>query len=384
MSSIVPPRDKFDSATEGLHAARAPVDADTGLPQRFEKILFTSAVPDQQTAWTKARMDVQRITEELGYAILQMPASVHPGDWLKLGRALKKSFAPGGHLLIEYPFEQRKRIYLLHLLSRFIGAKLYGLIHDLDSLRFEDSPRGRELAVLKLFDGLIAHNPTMSQWLRANGFTGKLVDLNLFDYYSAPASPSHENGMTSPVKVLCASNLSFEKAGYIYDRRLGELRNVALSLYGAFFEPQRMPASSVAYKGVFDPNTPRLDGKYHFGLVWDGTGVERCDGSYGRYMQFNNPHKLSLYVSLGLPVVVWKQAAAAEFVLSHGIGVTVGDLRELGELPARVSSEAYQAMAERVACLSHKVKRGMFLNEALRRLSGGSADAVEEESRQLP
>ena len=83
--------------------------------------------------------------------------------------------------------------------------------------------------------------------------------------------------------------------------------------------------------GAFDPDTPFLNGRYHFGLIWDGTGVDSCEGLYGHYMRFNSPHKLSLYVALGLPVIVWREAAIADFVLKQGIGVTVGNLLELDD-----------------------------------------------------
>ena len=37
-----------------------------------------------------------------------------------------------------------------------------------------------------------------------------------------------------------------------------------------------MPASPspIRYMGAFDPNTPSLNNRYHFGLIWDGTGVD--------------------------------------------------------------------------------------------------------------
>jgi hypothetical protein len=331
-------------------------------------VLVTTAVPDQKTAWTKARMDVLQILRNAGYATVQLPTRASTREWLSLLSTLKNSVDREGHILIEYPFDQRKRVYVLYLFRLLKRVKLYGLIHDLDSIRFDDSPREREVAILKLFDGLISHNPTMTRWLSEGGISAKVVDLNLFDYCTRADRTWHESEMSSPLKVLSAGNLSWDKARYIYDPALAGLRNVELSLYGAFFEPGRMPPSNIRYKGVFDPDMPLLDDSYHFGLVWDGTGVSSCEGRYGRYMRFNNPHKLSLYVSLGLPVIVWKEAAIAEFVLQQDIGVTVADLRELGDVAGRVSTPAYRSMAANVLALSSKVKRGDFLNQALGQL----------------
>ena len=202
--------------------------------------------------------------------------------------------------------------------------------------------------------------------------TQPIADLQLFDYLvSAPPaqSPWHEADLSGPaLKVVCAGNLSRDKAGYIYDPRLGELQGVELSLFGAFFEPERMPASPVRYKGVFSPDTPALDGRYHFGLVWDGDSAQRVQGHYGHYMRYNNPHKVSLYAALGLPVVVWEEAAVARFVLDQGVGVTVADLRELADIPRRISASDYARMAAQMQRLRSEVTQGRFLRQALQAL----------------
>ena len=362
-------RDQFTAARERRPHANF---GGTGawLEWSGNKVLMTTAVPEQKTAWTKARKDVLQVARQAGYETVQMPASAHPGDWMKLMSTLGSHLQPGGHILIEYPFDQRKRIYGVYLFCKLRGIKLYGLVHDLDSLRFGTPPE-REMSILRLFDGVVSHNPSMTRYLREGGVRRNIVDLNLFDYCGEPGRVWHEQDIASPLKVLCAGNMSYPKARYIYDPRLGELQNVELSLYGAFFEPERMPPSPVQYKGAFDPDTPELDGPYHFGLVWDGTGVDTCAGNYGHYMRFNNPHKLSLYVSLGLPVVVWKEAAIAEFVVTRGIGVTVSDLRDLGDIPSRVSSDEYREMAARITSLSQRVKRGEFVRQALGRVTTG-------------
>jgi hypothetical protein len=139
-------------------------------------ILLTTALPSESTAWSTARRDVGQLLGQLGYATLPLPATWNPLEWLSLDRALNAMLPAGAHLLIEYPFEQRKRAFLLRLLCRRRGAKLYALIHDLDSLRSENSPVQREIAILKLFDGLISHTSAMTRWLRQQGCAGTIVE----------------------------------------------------------------------------------------------------------------------------------------------------------------------------------------------------------------
>jgi hypothetical protein len=355
--------------TESLVLDRSPLGAVRTAAAAEGKVLLTTPVPRQQTAWTKARMDVQQLLRQAGYQVLDVPTGAGPAPWLRLARELRRRLGRGGHILIEYPFAQRKRAYLLRLLSRLAGARLFALVHDLDSLRWADSPRRREMAILRLFDGLISHNPAMTQWLREGGVQARVADLNLFDYRARPpAARWSEDGIATPLKIACAGNLSWDKARYVYDPRLWLLPDVHLDLYGAFFEPDRLPAQAVRYRGAFDPDLPQLQDRYHFGLVWDGSGVDACEGGYGQYMRFNNPHKLSLYVALGLPVVVWQEAAIADFVRRCGIGVTVRDLRELGDIPKRIDTRAYRAMVRNIAPLGEAVRRGDFLHDALVRL----------------
>ncbi|MGZ5270095.1 MAG: hypothetical protein ACXWC6_05700 [Ramlibacter sp.] len=340
-----------------------------GAEATDRKVLLTTPVPTQKTAWTKARQDVLHLLRDAGYSVLEVPASARPAEWLALLRRLRRELGGGGQVLIEYPVPQRKRLYALAAMVRLAGARFHALLHDLDSLRFADSPKSREIAVLRLFDGIVSHNPEMTEWLREGGIRSRVVNLNLFDYRcNAAGGPWHERAMESPLKVACCGNLSWDKARYIYDPRLSALPGVDLDLYGAFFEPDRMPSQRLQYHGAFDPDTPALKRRYHFGLVWDGTGVDQCEGSYGHYMRYNNPHKLSLYVAMGLPVIVWREAAIAQFVERCGIGVTVRDLRELGSIAQRVDDAEYRRMVANVLPLSKAARRGDFLHDALIRL----------------
>ncbi|HZY17332.1 MAG TPA: hypothetical protein VFE82_02570 [Ramlibacter sp.] len=361
------PREEIDSAPP---APSTPAEAGPGTPvaRRAGGVLVTTVVPQQKTAWTKARMDVLHLLRGAGYAHVELPDGANPVHWLDFLGQLDRLVDRGGHVVIEYPFDQRKRAYLLHMFCRVRGARLFALIHDLDSLRHEESPPEREIAILRLFDGLVSHNATMTEWLRGQGVGAKVVNLNLFDYCSPPGPTWHETRLTTPLKVVCAGNLSYPKASYVYDERLAQLRQVELSLFGAFFEPERLRHPGPRYKGVFDPDQPALDGRYHFGLIWDGQSIDGCQGNYGQYMRYNNPHKLSLYLSLGLPVIVWKEAAIAPLVLGRGVGVLIGDLREMDAIPDWLDNQGYQQMAANAARLSPRVRRGDFLQDAIGRL----------------
>ncbi len=348
----------------GTHAV-SPIE---GGSRAANALLVTTLVPEQRTAWTKARRDVMRLAQQMGYGVAPLPLTLFTPDWRHFLLAVHRALTPGGSVLVEYPFDQRRRLYPLVAYCRWRGLRLHGLIHDLDALRF-DSPVPRETAILNLFDGLVSHNLAMTRWLRESGVRRPISELGAFDYLADAGPTWHEDGLSGPVRIACAGNLSCAKARYVYDARWREVAGVQVSLFGAFFEPGRLSADvPLRYRGSFTPDRPALDGPYHFGLVWDGDSIAGGEGRYGRYMRFNNPHKLSLYAALGLPVVVWEEAAVARFVQEQGVGVAVGDLRELGKLPHAVSPAHYRSMTQRMQAVRQAVTRGEFLRRALRRL----------------
>lgn len=103
-------------------------------------------------------------------------------------------------------------------------------------------------------------------------------------------------------------------------------------------------------------------------MLWDGESAHGVQGHYGEYMRYNNPHKVSLYAALGLPAVVWEKAALAPWVLERGVGVAIGDLRELADIRERVSAADHARMAARMAGVQAQVTQGYFLRQALRAL----------------
>lgn len=77
--------------------------------------------------------------------------------------------------------------------------------------------------------------------------------------------------------------------------------------------PAKEYKNGVKYKGAYPPS--ELGKQLTQNLAWYGMEiVEECNGIYGEYMQYNNPHKFSLYLSLGIPVIIWKSSVNSKFV----------------------------------------------------------------------
>jgi hypothetical protein len=222
---------------------------------------------------------------------------------------------------------------------------------------------------LKRFDGLVSHNASMTEWLRKKGYKKPVADLNVFDYCLKEDRNFNEPSVAGKLKVLYAGNLSYNKATYIYDKKLDKLNHIQLNVYGQYFERERINGSKVSYKGVFNPGAPDLEENYHFGLIWEGTSIDTCEGQYGQYIRFNNPHKFSLYLSLGLPVIVWKEAAIAPFVVENKIGFTIDSFSELEQIGEKVTDQQYKDYLTNIHQFSDKVRNGFFLKKAINQLA---------------
>ena len=109
-----------------------------------------------------------------------------------------------------------------------------------------------------------------------------------------------------------------------------------------------------------------LNGK--FGLVWDGDSIDKCAGQYGEYMRYNNPHKTSLYLACGIPVVVWNKAAIADFIEKNRIGITVESLNEMSDIIENMSDGQYKELKKNAVIMGDRLREGQMLSRVLEKL----------------
>ena len=261
------------------------------------------------------------------------------------------------NIFIQYPiYSTVVTEKILSLLDSHV--KVYYIIHDLESLRLFKNDANylvEEINRLNKADGLVSHNSTMTKWLRENGVKTKISNLEIFDYLTenvAPKSNSYE-------KTLCyAGNL--QKSDFLINRFY------PIDVYGP--NPKKKYPNTVSYKGVFTPEELPKHLKENFGLIWDGNRIDECNGVYGEYMKYNNPHKVSLYLSSGLPVIIWEKAALAGFVSKHQAGIVVESLAQLQDRLGSLTEEEYLNLRHNAQLVSEKLKKGHYVVEAVSNL----------------
>lgn len=244
------------------------------------------------------------------------------------------------------------------------GAKVIVIIHDLGSFRRKALTVKQEISRLNHADYIIAHNEKMKKWLEDNGCKAKLGVLGIFDYLSETSAAPKQN-TEKPYSVLYAGALSPRKNAFLYE--VGAfVHSFSLNLYGNGFEiNQAKGKEHFNYMGFVKSDDLIATAQGDFGLVWDGTSVSTCTGNFGEYLRYNNPHKTSLYIRCQLPVIIWKQAALADFVRENGIGICVDSLEELEKILNTLSEEEYAEMKKRTAKIGERLSQGYFVRKAL-------------------
>ena len=328
-------------------------------------------------AGSKAVRDAEDIFMQLGMSPLPVySAGSAQGIRRKLlhGVQLSKLFTLplGSVLFIQYPMYRMKRDYvaLLRRVKALRRLRLVFLVHDLEMIRhaFPENPDLvlRDEEMLSAADKIIVHNSRMADYLanEHNVDRRKLICLGLFDYL-IPKSSFRSADISEKRSICIAGNLSPDKSGYI--KGLIDLlpNDITLNLFGINFDLSEA-SSNVIYHGSFDADIlpDILDSS--FGLVWDGPVPDTCAGNMGNYMRFNDPHKVSLYISAGIPVIIWSEAALAGFIQDRNIGFTAASLEEIPEILRNVTDEDYRSYRSNLYPIMRQVRDGYFLKEAVK------------------
>lgn len=337
---------------------------------------------DKYTAGSKAREDAEQILKSEGFIIktinvksinkslnsllLELPSIK------KQIKIIMNEIDRNSLLVIQYPW-----IYLSYGFAKEIrklankrNINCVALIHDLNLFRtgsiFTKAYYKffvREIDFLNNFDYIIVHNNVMRSLLEEKGIDStKIIVLELFDYLADFKNERLFN-INDKNKINIAGNLSKEKAGYIY--RINELENqdFQIELYGPKFAGK--VGKNIKYNGIVPPEKLTDVINYGYGLIWDGKSINTCEGNFGKYLTINNPHKFSLYMACGIPVIIWEKAALADFVKVNQVGITISSLDEINSKLKQITTDEYKKLLNNVSLVQEKVLNGQYLKSAV-------------------
>lgn len=329
-------------------------------------IRFTNTTVN--SAATKAVLDCNTIFLKNGYKDYTLTVPDNSNKLTYYFRLLREmitffsAIKQGSIVGIQYPLLSVNSVFKHFIkLARLKDVRFFCIVHDLESLRTggkDTASIDKEIENLSFFDCVIAHNIDMVNWLTTKGLKTKTIPLNLFDYLSNTINTVAKS--SQPNLIAFAGNLN--KSTFIYS--LNDITGWNFNVYGPNYTGDKNNSTgNVKWDGEFSPEEiiNKLDGT--FGLIWDGSSIDYCDDVLGNYLRYNNPHKFSLYVAAGLPVIAPEYSAIAKFIKLHDIGILINNLHDLKSL--KIDEARLQIMKNNVLKIRDKVIRGNYFTDAI-------------------
>ena len=357
-------------------------------PPARRDVLLLDAKRNRLNAGPKARMDTAHFLAQAGFQIQKVPSS-RSWFWQALyakaigGGAWQRLLAPvlglkvfDAHWRVWCQFPITRPTQAVMSLAAQNGASTVAFVHDMEGLksaRPDWTLVAQECRALQEFTHVLSLNPTITQILQNHGVHA-LASLDLWDYRceAAPTAPPGDHAF----RVVFAGNLSAEKSGFIAS--LGQLSGVEFELYGNELNPEAIAAGNTRYMGSFQPDAPPFAGDRRFGLVWDGPALDTCTGNFGAYLAYNTPHKASMYLARGLPVLIWRGAAIAPLIAAHGAGLLIDSLHEVPGLLQAHTPAQFAELQSNASTLGEKIRSGHFIQTAAARLIARLNPSIEK------
>lgn len=232
------------------------------------------------------------------------------------------------------------------------------IVTDIDGLKdANQNLLAKELRLFRKIRHFVVHNDAMMQWLQKQIPSARISMLQFFDFLiDIPVRSNHLD-----YSIAFAGFL--DKSKFIFD--LNKIDKNVFHLYGPTSFDMSTPGVNVHYHGVFSNERLLKYIEGSFGLVWDGDGINNLQGIFGDYNKFISPHKLSLYIVAGLPVIAHVSSGSASLIQKYKIGLLVNSLFEIEEKIRNVSGEEYDQMKQNCKSIAVKVSEGQCLEEAL-------------------
>lgn len=325
-------------------------------------ILDMKSRKDSNDATFKPKNDIAKVLNQNGYE--SVPYFFSKNKFQKLLEferlAYKINRINDGIFVYQYPIDSH--FIGIHILDKLLQrkVKIIGIIHDVQSLRFSNGNRefiNNELSILKKFDGLIVHSVPMMNWLKSNGIISPMVVLGPFDYLNC-----------QPMLDVFSYEKSIVYAGNLLKASFLTNLNIRTKIFVLGPHPSNRYPKNVVYLGEYPSKNITNHLRGSFGLVWDSGSFDKGGSTYKEYNKYNCPYKLSMYLSSGLPIIVWKESALASFVRKNNIGLVLSSLTEIDKSLSSISENQYMSMVNNAQIIGNKIRNGEFIMVALKNI----------------
>ncbi|MGP4116204.1 sugar transferase [Levilactobacillus zymae] len=329
---------------------------------------ITDIVQEQTyDATRQAKFDIATIGQSMGYRVVNL---FRYNDLKESNQAVRsridgitEAIAAGDLLVYQYPSLNSGRFenfFVDRMHQRHV--KFVCLVHDVETLRDQRPPKWiDEVAYFNKCDVLIVHNHRMAAKLREMGVTTPMVYQYLLDYLDDNHEPDRYVATPEDFQrgVVLAGNLM--KSRYIahwdHATPITAFGNASPEVQEEFEANPQVDYQGKFYRWELIQRLPRT-----FGLAWDGdTSIYRYDD----YTRYNHPHKVSMYLSHGLPVIVWRDAAVAKLIVTNGLGIAIDSLADIDAAIQEISDRELAQMLANVNAFGYLIRDGWFTRQGL-------------------
>ena len=338
----------------------------------------------KKTAGIKARDDLDSLFELFHMKQIRISAIIADRENVGIIKKIKYHFIvkknwekeleilnEGDSLVIQFPIIGHS-LLLSSVLKKLVKKKKINVVlfvHDLEVFRIGKNQNVglkrksriylEEMKAVKNCKTVV-HNSSMKSKLKELGVNEeRLFDLQIFDYLIPEFDNRERKQPEKEFPIIIAGNLVKSKAGYVYELP----DSVKFNLYGVNYSGEG--SESINYCGSFEPDELPFELNGSFGLVWDGLSASTCEGIYGEYLRINNPHKTSLYLASGIPVIIWNNAALAGFIEEHKCGFCVDSIGAINDVLKKLTDEEYSDMKKNAENEGLNLRSGYYTRRVL-------------------
>lgn len=346
----------------------------------MNKIVVDYVYKNYFSARSKAREDVNRIAEKNGFTpflintrtTTEQSSSQH-SLISKMFYNIRKLFIlffsvlsikKGTLVLLQYPFSPFG-IFFTYFFCRCLKLKkchLVILVHDVIHYRESEVFDKTEIKTLNTASELIVHTPQMQKLFNKYGINRPCRLLWLFDYLTDEV-PREEINDNDTNCIAFAGALG--KSDFLKTIRNVKYNNIQLHLYGNKPNDTAEYPDWMKYKCRFSPENVTIltEG---WGLTWDGDSIEELHSPLGTYLRYNSSHKISLYIAAGIPVILSKESALADYIEKNKLGITISSLMDLDHVILNQDKEELQLIRKSVMEKSEVLRKGGMLGAVLK------------------
>ena len=311
--------------------------------------------------------DAERIMAEAEYQPIFLPCHFSFSVLSKIRRFLFiirifLTLPSGSIVVFLLPQYANMNRWLVNMLGWRRSVRRVAVLGDINGIKHNDPALlQKELNEFRQYDFLIAHNQRMKDWLQQELPGVQCAMISFFDFLAEPNGSAPQQDHT----VAYAGNLEHG----LFLNRVGALKSdnpsVLFRVYGQPYTQQMAEQPNLEYMGTSEPYALPAKLKASYGLVWYGNSLDEVGGSIGPYLSIITPHKASLYLLCGIPLIVPEHTAVADLVQQYKLGIVIANLHEIQAAMDAVSPEEYTSMCNHARSVATSVATGQGFRLAL-------------------